>query len=45
LSNFFGDLVKKETGKSAQDCIQTKLIEVAKEKKKSLVGISRGFSF
>jgi AraC family transcriptional regulator, transcriptional activator of pobA len=30
--NYFGDLVKKETGKSAQDYIQEKLIDVAKEK-------------
>ena len=31
-SNYFGDLVKKETGKSARDYIQTKLIDIAKEK-------------
>ena len=31
-SNYFGDLVKKETGKSALEHIQDKLIEVAKEK-------------
>jgi AraC-like DNA-binding protein len=31
-SNYFGDLIKKETGKSAQENIQTILIEVAKEK-------------
>lgn len=30
--NYFGDLVKKETGKSAQEHIQLKLIELAKEK-------------
>jgi AraC family transcriptional activator of pobA len=30
--NYFGDLVKKETGKSAQDYIQEKLIDIAKEK-------------
>ena len=30
--NYFGDLVKKETGKSAQEYIQTKLMDVAKEK-------------
>lgn len=29
---YFGDLVKKETGQSAQEYIQTKVIEVAKEK-------------
>jgi AraC-like DNA-binding protein len=31
-SNYFGDLVKKETGKTAQEYIQVKLIDVAKEK-------------
>lgn len=30
--NYFGDLVKKETGYSAQEYIQNKLIDVAKEK-------------
>ncbi|MCW5518904.1 helix-turn-helix transcriptional regulator [Aureitalea sp. L0-47] len=30
--NYFGDLIKKETGRSAQEYIQNKLIEVAKEK-------------
>ena len=30
--NYFGDLIKKETGQSAQECIQVKLIDVAKEK-------------
>ncbi len=30
--NYFGDLVKKETGRSAQEYIQGKLIAVAKEK-------------
>lgn len=30
--NYFGDLVKKETGKTAQEYIQSKVIEVAKEK-------------
>lgn len=30
--NYFGDLVKKETGISAQEYIQNKLIDVAKEK-------------
>ena len=30
--NYFGDLVKKETGKTAQDYIQAKLINIAKEK-------------
>ena len=31
-ANYFGDLVKKETGKSAQEYIQDKVIDVAKEK-------------
>lgn len=30
--NYFGDLVKKETGKTAQEYIQFKLIDIAKEK-------------
>lgn len=31
-ANYFGDLIKKETGKSALEFIQLKLIDVAKEK-------------
>lgn len=31
-ANYFGDLIKKETGKSAQEFIQAKIIEVAKDK-------------
>jgi len=31
-SNYFGDLIKKETGKSAQEYIQIKLINVAKDR-------------
>lgn len=31
-ANYFGDLIKKETGKSAQEYIQAKTIEVAKER-------------
>jgi AraC family transcriptional activator of pobA len=31
-SNYFGDLVKKETGKTAQEYIQAKLIDIGKEK-------------
>lgn len=31
-SNYFGDLIKKETGKTAQEYIQNKIIELAKEK-------------
>ncbi len=30
--SYFGDLIKKETGKTAQEYIQSKLIDVAKEK-------------
>jgi len=30
--NYFGDLIKKETGRTAQEHIQAKLIEVAKER-------------
>lgn len=31
-ANYFGDLIKKETGRSAQDYIQTKIIDLAKDK-------------
>jgi AraC family transcriptional regulator, transcriptional activator of pobA len=31
-SNYFGDLIKKETGKTAQEFIQAKIIDLAKEK-------------
>lgn len=31
-ANYFGDLVKKETGKSAQENIQLKILDIAKEK-------------
>lgn len=31
-ANYFGDLIKKESGKSAQEYIQNKVIEVAKER-------------
>lgn len=30
-SNYFGDLIKKETGKTAQEYIQNKLLSIAKE--------------
>lgn len=30
--NYFGDLIKKETGKSAQEYVQLKLMDIAKEK-------------
>lgn len=31
-ANYFGDLIKKETGKSAKEYIQNKLVEIAKDK-------------
>lgn len=31
-SNYFGDLIKKETGKTAQEYIQNKIVDLAKEK-------------
>jgi AraC-like DNA-binding protein len=31
-ANYFGDLIKKETGITAQEYIQSKVIEVAKER-------------
>lgn len=31
-ANYFGDLIKKETGRTAQEHIQSKLIDVAKER-------------
>jgi AraC family transcriptional regulator, transcriptional activator of pobA len=31
-ASYFGDLIKKETGKTAQEYIQSKIIDVAKEK-------------
>ena len=31
-ANYFGDLIKKETGKTAQEYIQSKVIDVAKER-------------
>ncbi len=48
-ANYFGDLVKKETGQSAQEYIQTKLIDVAKERifdrTKSVSEIAYGLGF
>jgi AraC family transcriptional activator of pobA len=38
---YFGDLIKKETGKSAQEYIQLKLIDIAKEK---ILDISKSLS-
>jgi AraC family transcriptional activator of pobA len=31
-ANYFGDVIKKETGKSAQEHIQSKVIDVAKQR-------------
>ena len=31
-ANYFGDLIKKETGKTAKEYIQTKIINVAKNR-------------
>ena len=48
-SNYFGDLIKKETGKSAHEFIQLKLIDVAKERifdtSKSVSEIAYGLGF
>lgn len=48
-ANYFGDLIKKETGKSAHEFIQLKLIDIAKERisdtKKSLSEIAYGLGF
>ena len=49
--NYFGDLIKKETGKSAQEYIQSKIIDVAKErifdidKSVSEIAYSLGFKY
>ena len=50
-ANYFGDLIKKETGKSARDFIQLKLMDVAKERifnrKKSVseIAYSLGYKY
>lgn len=48
-ANYFGDLIKKETGISAQEYIQTKVINVAKERifdaNKSISEIAYGLGF
>ncbi|MDR1937382.1 MAG: helix-turn-helix domain-containing protein, partial [Tannerellaceae bacterium] len=48
-ANYFGDLVKKETGKSAQDYIQAKIMDIAKERifdtNKSISEISYDLGF
>jgi AraC-like DNA-binding protein len=47
--NYFGDLIKKESGKSAQEHIQLKLIDLAKERifdtSKSISEIAFGLGF
>jgi AraC family transcriptional regulator, transcriptional activator of pobA len=47
--NYFGDLIKKETGKSAHEYIQLKLMDVAKERifdtKKSVSEVAYGLGF
>jgi AraC-like DNA-binding protein len=48
-ANYFGDLIKKETGKSAHEYIQLKLMDVAKERifdtKKSVSEVAYGLGF
>jgi AraC-like DNA-binding protein len=48
-SNYFGDLIKKETGKSPHEYIQLKLIDVAKERmfdtNKSVSEVAYGLGF
>jgi len=48
-ANYLGDLIKKETGKSAQEQIQLKLIDIAKERifdtSKSISEIAYGLGF
>ncbi len=48
-ANYFGDLIKKETGKSASDYIQSKVMDMAKEKifdpKKSVSEIAYELGF
>lgn len=50
-ANYFGDLVKKETGKTAQEFIQNKLIDIAKDRifdtKKSIneIAYELGFTY
>ena len=39
--NYFGDLIKKETGKTAQEYIQNKIIDLAKE---MIVGTEKNIS-
>ena len=39
--NYFGDLVKKETGRTAQEYIQNKLLNVAKEEVLKLLNVAK----
>ena len=49
--NYFGDLIKKETGKSAQEYIQTRMIDLAKgmiagtEKTVSQIAYELGYQY
>ncbi len=47
--NYFGDLIKKETGRSPQEYIQSKIIDLAKEEllgtKKTIAEIAYGLGF
>lgn len=40
-ANYFGDLIKKETGKTAQEYIKDKIIEISKER---ILDISQSIS-
>lgn len=48
-ANYFGDMIKKETGKSPHEFIQLKLIDVAKERmfdtNKSVSEVAYGLGF
>ncbi|HJW16254.1 MAG TPA: helix-turn-helix transcriptional regulator [Flavisolibacter sp.] len=48
-ASYFGDLIKKETGKTAQEFIQSKVIDIAKERifdhTKSVSEIAYGLGF
>ena len=50
-SNYFGDLIKKETGRSAKDFIQVKRIDIAtsrlcdRDKTVSVIDYELGFTY
>lgn len=48
-TNYFGDLIKKETGNTAQEYIQTKIVDIAKEKlfdkSKTISEVAYGLGF